>query len=243
MYLFRTSSNLSRKRKFTPVSATVSRAQSEAAGDSESQSQVLNVNVPQGPAQISTGLQPGTSGIVAVDAAEVEVVDSAKELAETPKPKAKTSKKHDDRNELHTKIFQFLERETEREIPEPVDHPVDLQLRSIGLQIKEALNVEEQRRVLYRMQGVVLDFIDEKNRRNVINNTVFEQNNFLAPGSNEISVSTNSMAPLHPVAGNVQTAAVTAMLTMQPIPTMHTLPPLVEASSFVTESQVTLQQL
>ena len=86
MYIFRTSSNLSRKRKFTPVGATVSRAQSEAAGDSESQSQVLNVNVPQGPAQISTGLQPGTSGIVAVDAAEVEVIDSAKELAETPKP-------------------------------------------------------------------------------------------------------------------------------------------------------------
>ena len=82
-------------------------------------------------------------------------------------------------------------------MPEPVDHPVDLQLRSIGLQIKEALNVEEQRRVLYKMQGVVLDFIDEKNRRNVINNTVFEQNNFLTPGCNEISVSTNSMAPLH----------------------------------------------
>ena len=238
MYIFRTSSNLSRKRKFTPASATVSRAQSEAAGDSESQSQVLNVNVPQGPAQISTGLQPGTSGIVAVDAAEVEVIDSAKELAETPKPKAKTSKKHDDRNELHTKIFQFLERETEREMPEPVDHPVDLQLHSIGLQIKEALNVEEQRRVLYKMQGVVLDFIDEKNRRNVINNTVFEQNNFLAPGCNEIS-----MAPLQPVAGNVQTAAVIAMPTMQPIPTMRTLPPLVETSSFVTESQLTLQQL
>ena len=144
--LCRTASNLPRKWKYTPVSATLSKPQAEM-DENDSQSQVLNVNAPEGPAQVSTGLQPGTLGVVAV-----EVVESDKELAITPKPKAKASKKIDQRNELHSKIFQFLERESEHEtITEAPEHHVDLQLKSIGLQIKEALDADEQCRLLYRV--------------------------------------------------------------------------------------------
>ena len=100
----RTASNLPRKWKYTPVSATVSRPQA-AMDENDSQSQLLNVNVSEGLAQVSTGLQAGTFSFVAV-----EVVESDKELAMTPKPKAKASKKIDQHNELHSKIFQFLER-------------------------------------------------------------------------------------------------------------------------------------
>ena len=81
-------------------------------------------------------------------------------------------------------------RESEREtITEPPEHHVDLQLKGIVLQIKEALDADEQCRLLYKIQGVVLDFIDEKKCQNVINHTLFDQGNFLAPGENQITVS------------------------------------------------------
>ena len=66
------------------------------------------------------------------------------------------------------------------------------------------------------VQGVVLDFIDEKKCRNVINHTLFDQGNFLAPGGNQITVSApNSIPSVQPFAGNS-----TMQMSVNTLPTM-----------------------
>ena len=215
-----------RKRKYTPVtpSATVTSENSE-------ESQGVNVHLPDagagGDAQVSSGVQPGTSGVVAVNAVPVQPTENVKELAETPKPKAKVSKKSEEKNEVTSRIFDLLEREVTRDIPEVEDDAVELQFRSFAIQIKDSLNAKDIRRLMLKIQGVILDFI--------------EASTIPTPAHQMANV--GPMAALQPIPQIQQMPHQMQVQQMQPM--VQQIPQMaqMDGGSFITDGPLTLQQL
>ena len=121
----------------------------------------------------------GTSGT----GGEVGRPTVVRELAETPKPPGKPAgQKAKDKSELHSRIFDYLEKEV------PDDDPLELQFISMAKRAKAELPSREAFRAALKLAGQLDDYIEEHERKKMVANTQYNDTGFLNPGATQVNV-------------------------------------------------------
>ena len=107
---------------------------------------------------------------------------AVRELTETPKPPGKAAgKKAKDKSELHSHIFDYLEKEV------PEEDPLELQFISMAKWAKIELPGKQAFRVALKLASQLDDYIEEYERKQIVANTQYD-NIFLNTGANQVNV-------------------------------------------------------